>query len=151
MLNNRIILRRISQSRRNLLSVLNGNTPAVTQHTPHLVNLGDSVNNPWQQARDPQGQIYWWNPITNETTPVGSIKPAHWVEVSDPNGTSKTYWWNPETNQTTQLGAPRPPSIPILFQEVEFEKPSLGKVLVRSAVIGGGLTLGLMLAMSIFG
>lgn len=52
--------------------------------------------------------IYYWNPKTNETTPLGSPKPRNWVEVKGPEGSGKSYWWDPETNDTTPLGAPKP-------------------------------------------
>lgn len=31
----------------------------------------------WQEVKDPSsGQIYWWNTVTNETTPLGAPKPT---------------------------------------------------------------------------
>lgn len=70
------------------------------------------TKSPWQATKDPKGGpgVYYWNTLTNETTPVGVPKPAHWVEVkSDPSAAnSQSYWWNPESNSTTQLGAPKP-------------------------------------------
>lgn len=33
---------------------------------------------PWQEVKDPNGsnQTYWWNPQTNEVTPLGAAKPV---------------------------------------------------------------------------
>jgi hypothetical protein len=80
---------------------------------------------PWVATKDPKGGagLYYWNTETNETTPVGVPKPAHWVEVrSDKGGTSLSYWWNPENNATTAIGAP---------------KPHYGQMMVASQSVGG--------------
>lgn len=85
----------------------------------------NDLENPWKPINGPQGGIYYWNTLTNETTSVGAPKPGivdnlhfnshtiliftnlfnfpikdHWVEVKDPNGSELTYWWNPEKNLT---------------------------------------------------
>jgi hypothetical protein len=69
-----------------------------------------ATESPWKKQPDPagSGQFYYWNTETDETTPLNSPKPQHWVSVSDPNGSGASYWWNPETNETSSLGAEKP-------------------------------------------
>lgn len=70
------------------------------------------VEDPWQEVKDANGQSYWWNKSTSETTAVGAPKPDPnaWQEVKDPT-TGQSYWWNQQTNQTTAIGAPRPSAV----------------------------------------
>ena len=38
---------------------------------------------PWEEVRDAHtGQIYWWNPNTDETTAVGAPKPTSPVGIA---------------------------------------------------------------------
>lgn len=77
-------------------------------------------HNPWQEVKDPNGGplSYWWNPETNQTTPLGAPRPAIWIEQKDPSGnTDLTYWWNPESGETTPLGAEYP-IVPIHSQQI---------------------------------
>ena len=36
----------------------------------------NDLENPWKPTNGPQGGIYYWNTLTNETTPVGAPKPG---------------------------------------------------------------------------
>lgn len=67
--------------------------------------------NPWKEQKDPNGSssMYWWNPATNATTPLGYPKPKHWIAVTLPDGS--TYWWDKESNTTTAVGVPKPNAI----------------------------------------
>lgn len=114
-----------------------------------LKDANASLVNPWKEVKDPKGSqlVYYWNPVTNQTTAVGALKPQHWVEVQDPNGTSLTYWWNPETNQTTALGEPNPLEVtPVQYQQVRPFGPSQGHTTLGSSMKsyfywGVGMTL----------
>lgn len=141
-------------------------------------NTQSAEKYPWVEERDPAGSglTYYWNTVTNETTPLGSGKPMHWIEVADPNGSSQTYWWCPDTNQTTPLGAPRPALFPQLavahtgaqpirpfttdmgvdayrpnHQQQRVEQPSLGKTMMVYATFGAGLTFAMIAVRAILG
>ena len=111
---------------------------------------------PWKEVKDPKGSslTYWWNPETNETTPLGSPRPAVWVEVKDPQGSEMTYWWNPDTNQTTALGAPRPSSVPASYSQSLFTNPqpvSFGQSMKLYLLTGFGVSMGFILIRLLLG
>lgn len=127
----------------------------VSEMQAMLVNSQDSTTNPWKQAQDPQGsgQIYWYHPVSGESTPLGSPRPYHWVEVKDPSGSSLTYWWSPESNETTAIGAPKPPSLPMQQQQqqVVYGQPmTFGKILTHNLFMGFSMSLAFMMVFAIF-
>lgn len=126
------------------------------QLVPLKNGIVPSTGNPWKQQTDPKGSglVYWWNPETNETTHLGSLRPQHWVEVQDPNGSSLTYWWNPETNETTPLGSPRPHYLQA-FQSPQHLQPvqptSFGGHMIQMMGVGFGVTMGFIVIRAILG
>jgi hypothetical protein len=131
-----------------------------TSHNRQLVPLQNgivpSTNNPWKQQTDPKGSglVYWWNPETNETTHLGSLRPRHWVEVQDPVGSSLTYWWDPDTNETTSLGAPRPHHLQPDQSQQPFQPTqpmSFGGHMIHMMGVGFGVTMGFIVIRLVFG
>jgi hypothetical protein len=126
--------------------------------TPTRIKVPQAINstpepNPWVRTKDPNGtdSYYYWNPLTNETTPLGSPKPQHWVEVKDIN-TSSTYWWNVETNETTPLGAAKPSALPTtnaysspFVQSQQQPRQTLTSSMGSYFVMGFGMTLGIVM------
>ena len=109
-----------------------------------------AVQNPWVEQKDPNGSAltYFWNPETNETTPLGSAKPRHWIEVKDPNGSGLTYWWDRETKVTTALGAPKPhflaehsPTPVVTPFDINQPPQTLGSAMKSSFMWGAGISL----------
>jgi hypothetical protein len=135
--------------------------PSTSSKSLVLKDPASSLVNPWKEVKDNKtALVYYWNPETNETTPVGSSKPRHWIEVKDPNGSELTYWWDPENNETTMLGVPKPSSSPFPaaytaaappFQNVVYQQQSLGSAVKTYFFLGAGLTLGIVLVRSIIG
>jgi hypothetical protein len=137
--------------------------PAPSSSSKSLVlkDPASSLVNPWTEVKDKKtALVYYWNPQTNETTPVGASKPRHWAEVKDPNGSELTYWWDPESNETTTLGAPKPSSnaypaastaAPPPFQNVVYQPQSFGSAIKTYFFLGAGLTCGIVLVRSIIG
>lgn len=112
-----------------------------------------SIISPWKEVKDPQGSnlSYYWNTITNETTPLGSVKPLHWVEVqSDPKISNLTYWWNPETNMTTPVGAPKPLMNNIQNNTINIE-PTTGGMIKSYFILGASVALGSIFIRLLFG
>jgi hypothetical protein len=66
-----------------------------------------SLPAPWTAVQMPNGNVYYWNQATNQTTftrpgapsPTSSLLPAPWTAVQMPDG--NVYYWNQATNQTT--------------------------------------------------
>ncbi|KAF2199923.1 hypothetical protein GQ43DRAFT_442037 [Delitschia confertaspora ATCC 74209] len=64
---------------------------------------------PWQEAKAPDGRVYYYNPqtkVTQWTKPEELMTPAEralvgtpWKELKAADG--KPYWWNTETKETT--------------------------------------------------
>lgn len=121
-------------------------TPASSSSGPRAVVAAPQAAvsaDPWTEARDAQGQSYWWNKQTNETTAIGVPKPAwpdSWEEVKDASGQS--YWWNKQTNQTTAVGAPKPSSLAAApSQDVAPARGGLGAALADGLASGIGFSL----------
>ena len=111
----------------------------------------ETTKSPWVETKCPDGSnsTYYWNTETNETTPLGSAKPEHWIEVKSDEG---LYWWNPETEETTALGAPRPPIFRQSLQNSsnysnQFKPPpqTLGSSMKTYFFLGIGMTAGITL------
>ena len=62
------------------LTLLNERT-----YTTKNISSNRSSYNPWKKVKDPNGSdsFYYWNTETNETTPLDSPKPYHWIDVED--------------------------------------------------------------------
>lgn len=143
----------------------NSNSSLIESRTfpPGSTGIVDNskITNPWVECKDPAGsnQVYFWNKETNETTPLGSPRPSHWIAITDPNAypnkPALTYWWNPETNQTTALGAPRPSSLPAQFTGnntfYQSTPQTLGQSMTSYFVIGVGVSLGFALVRVMLG
>jgi len=95
---------------------------------------------------------------------TGAVKPQHWVQVIDPAGSGRYYWWNTDTNDTTALDAPKPSTSHIVrtqptavstpFQHTRVHvqnNPSFSQSMVTYAVLGAGMTLGMVAVRAIFG
>ena len=107
--------------------------------------------NPWQEVITKNGEIYYHNQITNETTAIGENRPIPWIKVSTTDGNH--YWWRTDTNVTTALGASQPPRYDIQqysYQQVTYQKQSLGTSMVTYATLGFGMSMGIMLVSAIF-
>ena len=111
----------------------------------------EATKSPWVETKDPNGSnlTYYWNTETNETTPLGSTKPNHWIEVKSDEG---LYWWNPETEETTALGAPRPPLFGQILQsssnnynQLNPPPQTLGSSMKTYFLLGIGMTAGITL------
>lgn len=111
----------------------------------------DDTKNPWEAVRSDEG-VYYWNKITDETTPIGGARPDHWVERSDPSGqTQLTYWWNPDTDATTALGAMNP-SLGNHRSHGQTAVPTqtFGSSLSTYAIMGGACGIASMLMYTLF-
>ena len=132
----------------------------VTRENDRLVPLA-STKSPWVEQKDPAGSslTYFWNTKTNETTPLGALRPQHWVEVRENPDSDLTYWWNPETNQTTALGAPDPSKFQQSLQNVQYQPRftvnqapvTLWGSMKTYFILGIGLTLGMSAVRIILG
>ena len=133
------------------------------------IPVSQGTKSPWESIKDPSGGpgYYYWNKETNETTPIGAPKPAHWVEVSSGEAAdSPTYWWDPESNSTTALGAPKPHHsqiTPAAHQQVQVkaqtsptysgaQRPStFGGMMKTYVLLGVGVSLGSILVRMLLG
>ena len=105
---------------------------------------------PWSEVKTADGQIYYWNKSTNETTPVGAAKPDPWVSIRTKQG---TYYHNLATNQTTALGSPLPPRYGGIqeYQYQQLQPPvTLGRSIMTYATLGFGMSIGIALINSLF-
>ena len=68
------------------------------------MGLFDNLPSGWSQAKDPQGETYYYNRSSGETSYTKPEKkgrglPAGWAETKDASGT--TYYYNSSTSEST--------------------------------------------------
>lgn len=114
------------------------------------------TKNPWIKLKDPDGSglIYYWNPLTNETTWLGSPKPQHWIEVVDKES-ALSYWWNVDTDETTLLDSAKPSPFPHLNMYAQLRAEEEQQYMMVGTMgayflIGISLSFGAVLVRQIF-
>ncbi|GIL81102.1 hypothetical protein Vretimale_12783 [Volvox reticuliferus] len=120
---------------------------------PEANKPNKSVEEEWEELRDPQtGAVSWRSILTGETTVPGAPKPETWIEVVDKK-TGLIYYWCRRTGDTTVLGEPKPGPYGRKLQfdaedlhleegrggEKEAEGPSLMRLVANPLIIGVSL------------